>query len=240
MRIGRLAALARVTSRTVRHYHQIGLLPEPERRSNGYREYTVLDLTKLLRIRHLVALGLPLDRIPPLLDPVDGGVAAELAGLEHAIRRQIGELTRQLDVVVAARASVLPEASAGFGGTDPYGEAAEEARAALGAGDLRRIEADLTLLIATADEATRTRLHEHVAKAWTPAGAHRLAQLSRDLVAVTDATPEAERERIARELRDLLPDVPELFDRTVADLLDQYSAEAFTSAQLDVLRRAAP
>jgi len=43
MRIGELAAIAGVTTRTVRHYHRIGLLPEPERQSNGYREYSLRD-----------------------------------------------------------------------------------------------------------------------------------------------------------------------------------------------------
>ena len=37
--IGQLAAYAGVTVRTVRHYHQIGLLPEPERDASGYRRY---------------------------------------------------------------------------------------------------------------------------------------------------------------------------------------------------------
>ncbi|WP_344167895.1 MerR family transcriptional regulator [Kribbella lupini] len=35
--ISRLAAYAGVTVRAVRHYHQIGLLPEPERDHSGYR-----------------------------------------------------------------------------------------------------------------------------------------------------------------------------------------------------------
>ena len=37
--IGQLAAYAGVTVRAVRHYHQIGLLPEPERDASGYRRY---------------------------------------------------------------------------------------------------------------------------------------------------------------------------------------------------------
>ncbi|MEV4016841.1 MerR family DNA-binding transcriptional regulator [Nonomuraea angiospora] len=35
-----LAELAGVTVRTLRHYHQIGLLPEPRRASGGYRNTT--------------------------------------------------------------------------------------------------------------------------------------------------------------------------------------------------------
>ena len=45
-----LAELAGVTVRTLRHYHQIGLLPEPPRSTGGYRRYNVSDLVRLLRI----------------------------------------------------------------------------------------------------------------------------------------------------------------------------------------------
>lgn len=49
MRIGELAALAGVTTRTVRHYHRVGLLPEPGRRVNGYRDYGLRDAGELTR-----------------------------------------------------------------------------------------------------------------------------------------------------------------------------------------------
>ena len=41
MRSKEIAALAGVSIRTLRHYHQIGLLPEPPRQNNGYRAYSV-------------------------------------------------------------------------------------------------------------------------------------------------------------------------------------------------------
>ena len=58
MRIGEIAALIGVTPRAVRHYHHLGLLPEPVRRSNGYREYGIRDAVLLARIRRLTELGL--------------------------------------------------------------------------------------------------------------------------------------------------------------------------------------
>lgn len=39
MRSNELAKLAGVTVRTLRHYHAIGLMAEPSRAENGYREY---------------------------------------------------------------------------------------------------------------------------------------------------------------------------------------------------------
>lgn len=50
--ISQLAAYAGVTVRAVRHYHQIGLLPEPGRDRSGYRTYDGA-VVRLIRIRTL-------------------------------------------------------------------------------------------------------------------------------------------------------------------------------------------
>ena len=57
-----LAELTGTTLRTVRHYHEVGLLAEPERRANGYKQYGVAHLVRLLRIKRLTDLGLSLRR----------------------------------------------------------------------------------------------------------------------------------------------------------------------------------
>ena len=46
-----LAALAGTTVNTVRHYHAVGLLEVPERRHNGYKQYRVHHLVRLIRLR---------------------------------------------------------------------------------------------------------------------------------------------------------------------------------------------
>ncbi|MGW6270148.1 helix-turn-helix domain-containing protein [Streptomyces sp. NPDC055060] len=61
-----LAELVGTTLKTVRYYHRIGLLPEPDRGLNGYKHYRVTHLVRLLRIRRLVDLGVPLADIPAL------------------------------------------------------------------------------------------------------------------------------------------------------------------------------
>ncbi|WP_145977638.1 MerR family transcriptional regulator, partial [Rhodococcus sp. BS-15] len=68
MRIGSLADAAGTTPRTVRHYHRLGLLGEPRRLSNGYREYTIDDVVRLMRIRWLADAGMPLGAIAAALD----------------------------------------------------------------------------------------------------------------------------------------------------------------------------
>jgi len=63
MRIGELASLVGISTRAIRHYHDIGLLPEPARTANGYREYSLRDAVELARVRRLTELGLSLDEV---------------------------------------------------------------------------------------------------------------------------------------------------------------------------------
>jgi DNA-binding transcriptional MerR regulator len=89
MRIGELAALVGVSSRTVRHYHHLGLLPEPERLSNGYREYRLRDAVALARVRRLAELGLSLDEIRDVVEDDRGRELREvLEELDRDLERQ--------------------------------------------------------------------------------------------------------------------------------------------------------
>jgi DNA-binding transcriptional MerR regulator len=101
--IGQLAAYAGVTVRAVRHYHQIGLLPEPERDASGYRRYGPTAVVALIKIRTLAEAGVPLARIGQLLEAepqvfaeavstIDDQLGAEIQRLENS-RKQIAQLT---------------------------------------------------------------------------------------------------------------------------------------------------
>ena len=54
--IGKAAALAGVSTRTLRYYEQLGLLTPSARTSGGARRYSPGDVTRLLRIRELQSL----------------------------------------------------------------------------------------------------------------------------------------------------------------------------------------
>ncbi len=103
MNSGDLAARAGVTVRALRHYHQIGVLPEPPRASNGYRRYGVRELIRVLQIKRLTALGVPLERIPQILDGTDGEATPVLDDLERELTSQIERLTAQREVVAWLR-----------------------------------------------------------------------------------------------------------------------------------------
>ncbi|NEO25695.1 MAG: MerR family DNA-binding transcriptional regulator [Kamptonema sp. SIO4C4] len=57
-----------ITPRMVRHYHQIGLLPQPVRSPSNYRLYTDADVQRLQRIVALKQQGFQLTHIKQMLD----------------------------------------------------------------------------------------------------------------------------------------------------------------------------
>lgn len=67
MRSSEVAKAADVSVRTLRHYHALGLLPEPARSENGYRDYSPLDVARVLHIKRLASLGLSLADIAKML-----------------------------------------------------------------------------------------------------------------------------------------------------------------------------
>jgi len=100
--IGQLAAYAGVTVRAVRHYHQVGLLPEPERDASGYRRYGARAVVSLIKIRTLASAGVPLSEIGEMLGAdapafadavqrIDGRLREEIERLETS-RKQIAQL----------------------------------------------------------------------------------------------------------------------------------------------------
>ncbi|GAB2958361.1 MerR family transcriptional regulator [Streptomyces heilongjiangensis] len=103
-----LAELAGTTAKAVRHYHEIGLLDEPERASNGYKLYGVSHLVRLLRIRRLTDLGVALADVPSvesgdekarqILRDLDAELAADIE------RRQ--RMRRELAAVMEHRAAL--------------------------------------------------------------------------------------------------------------------------------------
>lgn len=108
MRSKDIAKRAGVTVRTLRHYHQIGLLPEPSRDANGYRHYTVQHLARLLRIKRLGALGLSLRQLAPLLENSDAPRSAVLDQLDASLADQIERLQEQRRIVAALREGTGP------------------------------------------------------------------------------------------------------------------------------------
>lgn len=99
MRSKELAELAGVSVRTLRHYHQIGILPEPDRGPNGYRHYALSHAALLLRIRRLADLGVSLDQME---------AANLLEDLDRALETQIEHLRQQRERIAQLRVDQHP------------------------------------------------------------------------------------------------------------------------------------
>ncbi|CAM5257582.1 MerR family transcriptional regulator [Streptomyces narbonensis] len=94
--IGQTAAFVGVTIKTVRHYHRLGLVAEPERDRSGYRRYRSGELFRLVQVRTLAAAGVPLAEIGDLLDAGPETFAATLDEVH-------GRLTERIDELIARR-----------------------------------------------------------------------------------------------------------------------------------------
>lgn len=110
--IGDAASFAGTTPRAVRHYHELGLLPEPERGGDDRRRYGYEDMIRLLWIRRMADAGIALDDIRDAWpDPAPthagadaDGVAALLERVEAELLARETELRRQRTAVQRMRA----------------------------------------------------------------------------------------------------------------------------------------
>lgn len=110
--IGQVASYAGVTVRAVRHYHQIGLLPEPERDRSGYRSYDAATLVRLIRIRTLAEAGVPLARVQELLDASQEEFARGVEEIDTELRaemRRLRENRKRIARLAAGESLALPQ-----------------------------------------------------------------------------------------------------------------------------------
>ncbi|MGC2939694.1 MULTISPECIES: MerR family transcriptional regulator [unclassified Brevibacterium] len=114
------ARLTGTTSRTLRHYDAIGLLPATYIAANGYRCYDEAALVRLQRILLLKELGLPLARIAEVLDLTEDPIAAlenhvlSLGRERERIDRQIAAVTATITRLKAGEPLMAKEMFDGF------------------------------------------------------------------------------------------------------------------------------
>ncbi|MGE7389036.1 MerR family transcriptional regulator [Streptomyces sp. NPDC004126] len=94
--IGQLARYVGVSTKTIRVYHDKGLLPEPDRDASGYRRYDANDAIDLIKVRTLAEAGVPLARIRDLRSATD-------EEFQQALREIDDELTIRIRGLRAAQ-----------------------------------------------------------------------------------------------------------------------------------------
>ncbi|MCU6501817.1 helix-turn-helix domain-containing protein [Rugamonas sp. A1-17] len=105
--IGALSEQTHCTVPTIRYYEQIGLLPRPERSTNGHRYYRDGDLKRLTFIKRCRDFGFPIDQVRDLAGLFEDGdrSCAEVRDLAQAhleqVRVKLAEM-RELEISLAA------------------------------------------------------------------------------------------------------------------------------------------
>ncbi len=225
-----LALLAGTTVRAVRHYHRVGLLDEPQRLSNGYKQYGVSHLERTLRIRRLTDLGFSLAQVAELGD-ADRHPQEALRHLHTELAQDVARLQRARGEVARILAHAAP--------TDLAPELSDAVR------DLDLTDADRSLVVVVSRvlPADVVITLARVLHDLPPDAA------SRELDELAADADEATRQDLARRLlprsltiRSLVPGLPDdlvaagptaAARRAIHEAID----DLYNPAQVDVLRR---
>lgn len=225
-----LARLAATTVNTVRHYHRRGLLEHPERDTNGYKRYDVAHLVRLLQIRRLREIGVPIADI--------SRVGPDVAAPAQVLQDLDAQLVETVERSLRARADIAAMLQHGSASGVPTGF--EEV-----AGRLSTADRSLALIYSQLyDQAAMTDVREMMAAGIDDASTVELDQLTVD-------ADEATRERLARDVAAsmveslrrypwLMAPQPHLLrdERTTAETWRESVLTLYNPAQTDVIWRA--
>lgn len=213
MRIGEVAQLLGVTTRAVRHYHRTGVVPEPARRDNGYRDYGLRDAILLMRAVRLAELGLSLDEVADALRDDD------MRELPDILQDLDDDLARQERELRAKRVALRNLRDRIDSSTDDYSADAflpDNVRTLFaslqmhGAGT-KSLEVDRQIMSALPEDAVREWADAMSGVADDPADAAQIADIYRrfDDLGHGDAAEQTDDPGIRRLARDLLSAIPE-------------------------------
>ncbi len=228
--ISQLAEYAGVTVAAVRHYHKIGLLPEPDRNRSGYRSYDAAAVVRLIRIHILAGAGVPLAQVEGLLDAAPEEFAEGIRQIDKRLRaevRQLQETRKRLARLAAGGQMALPASVIGYldrlrglGIEERYIERERDAWIMIAAQIPDRIDAVIARKHADLDDPEMVRLYTLLSGAldWT-ADDPRVVEVADILDRITTRAVES------GDVRD------DGFDDSFVDLLDATMAESAPAAK---------
>jgi DNA-binding transcriptional MerR regulator len=124
--VGRVAELAGVTVRALRHYDEIGLVQPSARTAAGYRAYSASDVERLRDVLACRQLGFGLREIADLVDDPSTDAVAHLRRLRGLLleqRDRADAMVAAIDRELQARATgmkMTPEEQLGIRGVNLY------------------------------------------------------------------------------------------------------------------------
>jgi DNA-binding transcriptional MerR regulator len=97
--IREIADLAGVTTRTIRYYDEIGLLPPAKMGSNGYRYYDRESLLRLQQILLFRELDVPLKEIEAIMSRLDFDLVNTLENHRSVLQARVSRLEALIDTI---------------------------------------------------------------------------------------------------------------------------------------------
>lgn len=110
LRVGDLAAAARVTVRTIHHYEDVGLIEAAPRSAGGHRLYGPEAVERLYRVSVLRRVGLSLHEIRDALDQPDRNLARTLQDHAIVLDAEVSRIGAVRGRVMAALADIADDA----------------------------------------------------------------------------------------------------------------------------------
>lgn len=105
MQIKELSRHTNVPAKTIRYYEEVGILPPPIRKPNGYREYADTDIQRLKLVAGARRLDIPLAEIKEILDMRDRS-QAPCTKLLEVLDQKRGEIQRRIEELKALEAEL--------------------------------------------------------------------------------------------------------------------------------------
>ncbi len=102
MRIGEVARSSGLPPTTIRYYEEIGLVPEPARAANGYRDYEPNAIERLRFISDAQESGLTLAEIASILELRAQGESTCHHTIE-LLERHLADVERRIESLTASR-----------------------------------------------------------------------------------------------------------------------------------------
>lgn len=102
MFIHELAQVTGISAKTIRYYESIGLMPDPERAENNYRQYTPAAIERLRYIASARSLGFSLADIGEFLSARDEGILPCQRVLD-SMGERIADIDRRIADLLALR-----------------------------------------------------------------------------------------------------------------------------------------
>ena len=105
MQARKLSELSGISKDTIRYYEKIGLITQPARTDNGYRQYADTHLRQLKFIKYAQSVGFSLSKIKLAIPHLENP-KPDCPILQEAIKEQLAEIDKKIEELTNAKSTL--------------------------------------------------------------------------------------------------------------------------------------